>query len=145
MKCLSFILFLYTLNNSTNLRSCCVCVLLCVRQAAGWWFVRTETCSIVLCDIKVLCWTVYFACLWFRKTQRNISKLKKKIFWFVFGGLSVWICAGVLSLRTEIWDAADTALLDHRLQVVAVTGLCSELCVLQTACLHLLFSYSWSQ
>ena len=98
MKCISFILFLYTLNNTTDLRSCCVCVLLCVRQAVGWWFVRTETCSTVLCDIKVLCWTVYVACLWFRKAQRDISKCNIYIYILVYVWriVSMNLCWGVV-------------------------------------------------
>ena len=28
----------------------------------------------VLCDIKVLCWMVYFGCLWYRKLQRVVTE-----------------------------------------------------------------------
>jgi len=45
-----------------------------VMRGAWWWFVWNETCSTVLFDIKVLCYTVYFFCLWYWKTQRDVPE-----------------------------------------------------------------------
>ena len=57
------------------------CMLKCTKfslndviRSAWRWFVWNETCSTVLYDIKVLCWAVYFFCLWYWKTQRDIPE-----------------------------------------------------------------------
>lgn len=54
MYTLYFVLTVNTLNNTIYLFSCYVCVVLYVHMYK--WDMT--------CDIKVLCWTVYFRCLW---------------------------------------------------------------------------------
>ena len=49
-----FVLTVNTLNNTAYLRSCYICVVLYVCML----YKRDMTC-----DIKVLCWTVFFSCL----------------------------------------------------------------------------------
>jgi len=48
-------------------------------RGAWWWFVRTETCSPVLCDVKELCWTMNFVGLWYtkKKTTTGCIRIRK--------------------------------------------------------------------
>lgn len=80
-----FVLTVYTLNNNDSLSSGYVCVVLYVRM-----YKQDMTC-----DIIVLCWTVYFRCLW------NWGMLQKRL-----GTVNFFLCSPIWHFFTVITGTA---------------------------------------